>query len=306
MSATVLLPVAVACAALAGFFGWQAHLSHVRVAALRKRVRGVQKGAAREGEGSDALLAHMMELSNLLEHHQTRPWCPKKLAHSAWFTEHVRVSGAAGRISDAAFCEMRFRLAVVLGAAGLIVGLCFSEELGVLLVGVGVVMGWRLPAASLKRRQEERTRRMEAHLPEMLDVMALGMSSGLSFDAAVKLYGAHFADEASEDLRRAQLSWESGLESREDALRRFATSYDSPVLGRVTETWIRSLRFGTSMVDGLLAEGAQARAAYKAKREECIAKVPVKMMVPTGTLILPAMLILVLGPVLLELMNGGF
>ena len=30
----------------------------------------------------------------------------------------------------------------------------------------------------------------------------------------------------------------------------------------------------------------------------------VKMMVPTGTLILPAMLLLVLGPVLLELMEG--
>ena len=35
------------------------------------------------------------------------------------------------------------------------------------------------------------------------------------------------------------------------------------------------------------------------------AKAPVKMMVPTGVLILPAMLMLVLGPVLLEL-AGGF
>ena len=30
------------------------------------------------------------------------------------------------------------------------------------------------------------------------------------------------------------------------------------------------------------------------------------MMVPTGVLILPAMLIMVLGPVLLELVQGGF
>ena len=39
--------------------------------------------------------------------------------------------------------------------------------------------------------------------------------------------------------------------------------------------------------------------------EERVAKAPVKMMVPTGVLILPAMLMLVLGPVLLEL-AGGF
>ena len=39
--------------------------------------------------------------------------------------------------------------------------------------------------------------------------------------------------------------------------------------------------------------------------EERVAKAPVKMMLPTGTLILPAMLLLVMGPILLEL-AGGF
>lgn len=43
---------------------------------------------------------------------------------------------------------------------------------------------------------------------------------------------------------------------------------------------------------------------HRAQVEERVAKAPVKMMVPTGTLILPAMLLLVLGPVLLELMEG--
>ena len=54
-------------------------------------------------------------------------------------------------------------------------------------------------------------------------------------------------------------------------------------------------------------EGAalEAGSGYKARRQEAVAKAPVKMMVPTGVLILPAMLMLVLGPVLLEL-AGGF
>ena len=49
----------------------------------------------------------------------------------------------------------------------------------------------------------------------------------------------------------------------------------------------------------------RASSGYKARRQEAVAKAPVKMMVPTGVLILPAMLMLVLGPVLLEL-AGGF
>ncbi len=59
------------------------------------------------------------------------------------------------------------------------------------------------------------------------------------------------------------------------------------------------------MVESLESAARESRMAYRARRQEQVAKAPVKMMVPTGTLILPAMLIMVLGPVLLE-MAGGF
>ena len=62
---------------------------------------------------------------------------------------------------------------------------------------------------------------------------------------------------------------------------------------------------GATMADNLEDAAREARSGYKARRQEAVAKAPVKMMVPTGVLILPAMLMLVLGPVLLEL-AGGF
>ena len=48
----------------------------------------------------------------------------------------------------------------------------------------------------------------------------------------------------------------------------------------------------------------EARQSHKAYVEEKVMKAPVKMMLPVGTLILPSMLILVLGPVLLDLAQG--
>ena len=45
---------------------------------------------------------------------------------------------------------------------------------------------------------------------------------------------------------------------------------------------------------------AEVRATYRADMEEAVAKAPVKMLVPTAALILPAMLIVVMAPVLLE------
>ncbi|MEG1561572.1 MAG: type II secretion system protein, partial [Raoultibacter sp.] len=63
-------------------------------------------------------------------------------------------------------------------------------------------------------------------------------------------------------------------------------------------------RFGSSLAQSLEVTSVEARAVHKARREEAVAKAPIKMMIPTGTLILPAMLLLVLGPVLLDMMQG--
>lgn len=91
---------------------------------------------------------------------------------------------------------------------------------------------------------------------------------------------------------------------RNEGLRQVARSYDSALFDRFAENVIRSIRFGTSMSDSLSLLAVEARAIRKAKLEERVAKAPVKMLLPVGTLILPAMLILVMGPIMLDLMKG--
>ena len=82
---------------------------------------------------------------------------------------------------------------------------------------------------------------------------------------------------------------------------RRTTRSSSPAWWR---TWCGRFRFGSSLAESLESAAAEARAEHRARLEERVAKAPVKMMMPTGALILPAMLLLVLGPVLLELANG--
>jgi tight adherence protein C len=95
-----------------------------------------------------------------------------------------------------------------------------------------------------------------------------------------------------------------GLSTREDSLRAMEAEYASPLLSRVVDSMVRSLRFGTPMSESLEAAAIEARETHRARMEERVAKVAVKMMLPVGALILPAMLLLVMGPVLLELMDG--
>ena len=215
------------------------------------------------------------------------------------------LAGLGGALSPAGYGEARVRLMLGGAVLGGAVGLTATTELAVLLAVIGAAAGWRALPWAVKRRSCRRAEAMECDLSEMLDVVALGMRSGMSFDRSLDLYTGYFRTQLADAFRSAQRQWACGLASRPEALREVADSYASPLLARVIENIVRSLRFGATMADNLEDAAREARSGYKARRQEAVAKAPVKMMVPTGVLILPAMLMLVLGPVLLEL-AGGF
>lgn len=221
-----------------------------------------------------------------------------------WLDDRAKKAGLAGEVSAAGFVEAAVRLALGCAALGALVGVVISNELGLVGGVFGAAWGATALPRAVKRLVKMRAVGLERDLSEMLEVVALGLRSGLSFDRSFALYAEHFDTRFADECAQAARVWSSGLATREQALRGLAASYDSTLLTRVVENVVRSLRFGASLAEGLESSAAEARAVHRAHVEERVAKAPVKMMVPTGTLILPAMLLLVLGPVLLELMEG--
>jgi len=108
---------------------------------------------------------------------------------------------------------------------------------------------------------------LERSLSEMLEVVALGLRSGLSFEGALALYTAHFECPLATGMAAAKAQWNCGLVSREEALRALAASYRSLLFGRVVETIVRSIRFGSSLADNLDDAAAEARAHYRTARQ---------------------------------------
>lgn len=308
----VLAMASCVLAAVCGYNAWRVADELMRTSRYRGAIRALEvsgtgsRGArdVASGRGRSGVIGYLVTATRRCALRPVSPSVPPWLLKAPWFEEHAYVSGLGGRVSETGFAYARLHYAVLAGAAGFLLGFMVSVPLGFVGLGGGVAFGWTLPARAVKKRIRERAEELEHHLSEMLDVIAMGLRSGLSFDRSLELYIGHFDSLLVESLALAQTQWTHGLSTRDDALRAVAASYDSPLFSRVVENIIRSLRFGSSMASVLEEAARESRTEYQANRQEQVAKAPVKMMLPTGALILPAMLLLVLGPVMLELMGG--
>ena len=159
----------------------------------------------------------------------------------------------------------------------------------------------RLPPVRRAARVEERLRRRReclGELPVLLDVMTLGLSAGLSFDASLELYCSRYGNVLARAFSEAMLSWRIGAVSREAALWELAEELDVTALRRFASVVGESLSFGTPLAEALERQAQTMREEQRSQVEEEIERVPVKMLVPLGTLIVPAMFLAILGPLL--------
>lgn len=133
---------------------------------------------------------------------------------------------------------------------------------------------------------------------EMIDVVRLALSAGLSFDASLELFCAHRTSSLSHRLARALLSWRIGLRPRSDELALVASDMGVRALESFALAVGQALELGAPLADVLGSQAREIRLAHRAAVEREIERAPVKLLIPTGTLILPALLLSILGPLL--------
>lgn len=164
-----------------------------------------------------------------------------------------------------------------------------------------------VPMLRRARRTEELARRRASclsELPVMLDVVTLGLSAGLSFDASLELYCSRAGGPLSRAFEEAMLSWRIGVVDRERALWELADELGVAALRRFAGVVGEALAFGSPLAEALERQAQVIRDEQRAQVEAEIERVPVKMLVPLGTLIVPAMFLAILGPLLGSVVSG--
>lgn len=309
---SALLASGVAAAGLGSFFACLSMLVKRKIA-LRRRKAQKSLGVT-DGSIGGLVVLESSELqkrfvSSLVVKSQTCNGLADEGLGRVWalglgsVDELLVKAGLKGRVTAAGIVCARKRWSLSFAFFGFLLGFLFSELLALLLLCVGFFAGWRLPVVALKREKQARSDSVERDLARMLEVVVLGLRGGLSFDQSISYYAEYFSGGLAASVSLAQTQWSFGLLGREEALFALADSYDSRLVREAVDSISRSLRYGTSLADDLSDLAVSVRARRKARLEEAVAKAPVKMLLPVGTLILPAMLILVVGPILLDLMN---
>ncbi|MCL2339630.1 MAG: type II secretion system F family protein [Actinomycetia bacterium] len=163
---------------------------------------------------------------------------------------------------------------------------------------------WPLLRRLAQQRQAERQLQMDNELVVLLEITALGMRAGLSFDQAFELAIQRWSGCLATLCQTKLMVWQRGLITREQGLRELEQQVRTTLFSRFVATVLRSLHYGAPMAQLLTALAEESRRNIRFRREEIVAKTPVRMLIPTAVLILPAMLLLVLGPIMLDLMGN--
>ncbi len=140
-------------------------------------------------------------------------------------------------------------------------------------------------------------------IAQMLDLLVLSLSAGLSFDFSLAMYCSKFDNRLSRDMYSALFSWQIGATTRVDALEHLSGVYKDPSFERFVQCVVESIELGAPIAQTLESHSEMIRQTRRYELEEEIEKLPIKILIPLTTLILPAMLIAILGPIFAGLFN---
>jgi len=163
--------------------------------------------------------------------------------------------------------------------------------------------GYYLPNIILNRVVNTRQRDIFESFPDALDLMTVCVEAGLAMDAAL----ARVANEIglkslvlAEEMQLVTLELRAGS-AKDKALRNLALRTGVEDVDALVTMLIQADRFGTSIADSLRVQSEQLRTKRRQRAEEQAAKISLKLLFPLIFFIFPSLLVVLLGPAMLNL-----
>lgn len=188
---------------------------------------------------------------------------------------------------------------VILGAIGLLLGIMIFASrggaLGFILLIAAPLAGYFAPDIMINGRAKRRQEDIQYALPDMLDQITISIESGTSFENALARSGQTGEGPLADEIVRTVQDISLGLPRRDayDALTK-RTNVDE--LKKFVRAIVQGEEFGVPVSEIVREQAREMRVSRRLRAEAKANQIPVKMLLPLMSTILPVLFMVVLGP----------
>jgi len=205
---------------------------------------------------------------------------------------------------------MLIRIAATVGgtlaALGISALMGWSGARPILMMVGGAAVGSWLPLQIVTHRARSRRAEISGQLSNVLDLLVVCVEAGLGVAEAIKMVGSECERQGQLIGRElamvsAEINSGTGLGF---ALRGLANRTDIEDIKPLAATMIQSEQLGSRMGPALRALSDSLRNSRRLRAEEAAQKTTVKILFPLVFFILPAMMIVIVGPAMMQIIRA--
>ncbi|MBI4497091.1 MAG: type II secretion system F family protein [Chloroflexi bacterium] len=206
-------------------------------------------------------------------------------------------AGNPNKLTVADFLGIKGFAALIVGGLALFFATAYDASIVVQLLAPigGAYVGQMLPGYWLNGKISARQKEVEENLPDALDLLTISVEAGMGFEGAIGKVVDKWDNALTEELGRMLREQRMGV-SRRDSLRNLAQRSKVPDLSSFAAAIIQADQLGVSIARILQIQSEQMRMKRRQRAEKLAAQAPLKMTFPMVLFMMPALWIVILGP----------
>ena len=218
----------------------------------------------------------------------------------------ILAAGMADEITPDELFSLRVLLVVLLPLIAITYNLALHVVNPIILIFIFGFMGYVFPELWLKNLKQTRQQKIRNAIPFVIDLLSLCTEAGLDFMAAIqrvveKARKSPLIDELQHVLQELKLGT-----TRSQALRNMADRIDMTEISSLVAVLVTADQMGASISTVLKEQSTQIRSDRFVRAEKEGAKASQKILFPLILFIVPAVFIVVLGPIVARLIQQAF
>ena len=163
----------------------------------------------------------------------------------------------------------------------------------------GLYIGYRLPLLVLSSSIKKRRKQMKLSLPDAIDLLSICIDAGLSFDQALRRTTDKLRGPLGEEFEFTLREIKSGF-TRRDAMENLSRRAGVEDVQQFINAVMQAEEMGVTIKETMLEQAKIMREKRRQYAQAEAHKAPIKMTFPMVLFYIPALLLIVLGPAIIQ------